>query len=258
MFGELKREFEENAPDWLYAFVGIFYLNLHPHRERITIIPHGDLWILVYRGLRLFAPKEKNLPPRYLSTIYREYCKDGFEAERDNVVLDVGASMGWFTIPATLKVGGTGMVIAVEPEPTNLAFLKVNVSKLDNVLLVEKCVWNRKGKIKLFAGPTTLTHSVIRPHFKSNYVWVQADTLDNIVSELGVDKVDFIKIDVEGAELEVLEGAERVLKNAKRVAVAAYHARGEKQTWPEVKRVLEQKGFKTEITSQKIVRAWKP
>ena len=169
-----------------------------------------------------------------------------FEVEPGGTVLDVGAYMGWFTVPAAKRAGKQGFIVAVEPEPENLAFLRVNVSKLGNVQIVEKCAWKGRQRMKLYIGPTYLMHSLVLP-YKGDYIWVQSDTLDNIISGLGIDKVDFIKIDVEGAELEVLEGAERVLKNAKKVAAAAYHVRKGKQTWPEVRRILEQKGFKERI-----------
>lgn len=255
MLGGLKGKFEEKAPNWLYASIATLYLGLHPYRERIAVIPYGNLWLLAYRDLRLLAANRQDA--HYFSVLYQEYCTDEFEVDPSDIVLDVGAWVGWFTVPAAKRAGKGGLVIAVEPEPKNLAFLKANVSTLSNVRVVEKCAWRCKKRIKLYLDRSTTQHSAVIPPTPTGYIWVQADTLDNVVSELGVNKVNFIKIDVEGAELEVLEGAERVLKTAKKVAVAAYHPRDGKQTWPEVKRFLEARGFKTHVTPVKIVRAWK-
>ncbi|MEM3171086.1 MAG: FkbM family methyltransferase [Candidatus Hadarchaeales archaeon] len=162
--------------------------------------------------------------------VYERY----FEPEKGDVVVDCGANVGMFSLKAAKKVGKDGLVIALEPEKANVNLLRRNVEAngLDNVIIVQKAVSNRRGKIRLYLSPESPgSHTIIKRE-KGHFEIVEVDTLDNILSEIGVTKVDFLKIDVEGAEKEVLEGAEKTLNSPNiKVSVAAYHllASGERE-----------------------------
>ena len=83
-------------------------------------------------------------------------------------------------------------------------------------------------------------------------VEVEVDTLDNILGELGIKKVDFIKMNIEGAEVEVLKGMEEVLKNDVRLAIAAHHSVNGKPTDETIELQLKQRGFEIYATEQTI------
>jgi hypothetical protein len=112
------------------------------------------------------------------------------------------------------------------------------------VTLVPKAVYSGKGKARFCLS------SGLRGKISSEpgrCTEVEVDTLDNILQDLQVDKVDFIKMDIEGAEIEALAGMENTLEScqALKLAVAAYHrVRGE-PTYKTVIPYLQQKGFKT-------------
>jgi 3-dehydroquinate dehydratase len=77
---------------------------------------------------------------------------------------------------------------------------------------------------------------------------IEVDTLDNILEELGVTRVDFIKMDIEGAEIQALEGMERTLKeNDVRLVIAAYHEVDGKPTWKTIVPWLKQMGFRVRV-----------
>jgi len=128
--------------------------------------------------------------------------------------------------------------------------------------VVEGALWKRKGRMRLFLGPSSLQHSLITGRGEhlgkaEGYCWVETETLDGLVSRLGLERIDFLKMDVEGAELEILRAGRKALGIIRKIAVAAYHLRGGKQTWPEVKRILEKHGFETQVTEKHIVRGWR-
>lgn len=160
----------------------------------------------------------------FIEIFHDEIYEQIFNVENGEMVIDVGAHVGLFTVKARKAVGEDGLVVAIEPEPKNAALLSENVEKhgFKNVVVVKKAAGNYKGKVKLYLSPGSRGHSLlpIRP----SSINVGMDTLDNIAAELGLTRVDFIKIDVEGAELDVLEGAEKILHmpNVK-LAIAAYH-----------------------------------
>jgi FkbM family methyltransferase len=145
------------------------------------------------------------------------------------VFIDVGAYMGFYTVYACRRAR---RVLAVEPNPMALAYLKANVAlnNCHNAIVVPKAVSDKRGVIKLRI-PKPVRRGHIPP--SASIVWsfkealeidVETDTLDNIVDEAGLDTVDIVKIDVEGAEGLVVKGAERTLRKAKTILI---------EIWPE-------------------------
>ncbi|MEM3622763.1 MAG: FkbM family methyltransferase [Candidatus Bathyarchaeia archaeon] len=137
-----------------------------------------------------------------------------------NVFLDVGAHIGKYTIPAAKIVGVNGFVVAVEPNPENCKILLKNVqlNKLRNVEVVNIAAWNRKEILKLFIAEDSGQHSIKR-NFGFGFVTVPALPLDHLLNELDLDRIDYIKIDVEGAEFEVLEGLKETLRTKRPIII---------------------------------------
>ena len=102
----------------------------------------------------------------------------------------------------------------------------LHLNRIENVTPIKLAISNYSGIAKLYLGRGSSDHT-IKPLFKmshSSSIAVQVETLDNLIDEIGLSKVNFIKIDVEGAELDVLKGSERTLANNDLfLAIAAYH-----------------------------------
>jgi len=181
---------------------------------------------LVRKGMYLARVGELKLlvPSAAVWGIYEilwdEVYEHVFKVKQGDKVIDVGAEFGLFTVKAAKAVREKGLVIAIEPHSGSMAILSENVknNNLKNVLLVQKAIGSQGGKAKLYL-PYKSTLRVGK-----EYIDVDVDTLDNIAKELKLGKVDFIKIDVEGAELEVLRGANKILSSPNiKLAIAAYH-----------------------------------
>lgn len=172
------------------------------------------------------------------------YLKCGRPKEGD-VVMDIGAYVGMFTVQASKLVGSHGRVIAVEPAPKNFEYLQKNTDELGNVIRVKKAAFNYVGEGKLSISRASPCHTLIYDH--KDGIEVEVITLDRLAQYLGLPKVDFIKIDAEGSELGILEGAETLLRNNKvRLAVAAYHDIGKgKNEAEEVVKFLRKVGYQT-------------
>ncbi|MCW3985535.1 MAG: FkbM family methyltransferase [Candidatus Bathyarchaeota archaeon] len=176
-----------------------------------------------------------------------------FRVQKGDVVIDVGAHIGLFTI---LVAKRASRVVAIEPEPKNLRCLLHNIRlrKLSNVLVVEKAVWDCRRKLLLYLGLSSSGHSLIRDvkvlnksHITNCKITVNADTLDSIVMNLRLPLVDFIKMDIEGAEIEALEGAKETLRRTSKIVVASYHQRNGLKTSAGIARILIEKGFRVYI-----------
>jgi len=147
-----------------------------------------------------------------------------FKPKSGAIVIDVGAHIGHHTLIAAKRVGPKGKVIAVEADPKNLEILNKNIklNKFDNVNTINYAVHSKETKIKLYtpekeSGRTiynTIMEDRISPEEK--FIEVNAKTLDSILQENGIkhEQVNWIKIDVEGAELEVLKGAHKILSKS--------------------------------------------
>ena len=185
----------------------------------------------------------------YLADVYRrETIKEGMN------VIDVGANIGVYTVLATEKVGKNGKVVAIEPEPKNYKQLLGNIklNNFQNVIPIEAALTDHNGIEKLYCSPWAGCHSLVITKDRIPSVEVSVKTLDKLVEELNLKKIDLIKIDTEGAEIPVLKGAERMLKANPnmRILVAAEHYPSEAR---EVCQFLNNRGFKTKASPDDVV-----
>jgi FkbM family methyltransferase len=133
--------------------------------------------------------------------------------------VDVGANTGWYTVLAARKVGPSGRVVALEPSPANFSWLKENLRKndLDNVRTVNEAAWSSEAELSLFQGPASNSGaSTLVPSFAATkdcdqVGLVRARPLTAILSPDEISTMRVLKIDVEGAELEVIRGLEPIL-----------------------------------------------
>ncbi|MEQ8541429.1 MAG: FkbM family methyltransferase [Coleofasciculus sp. D1-CHI-01] len=142
-----------------------------------------------------------------------------------SIFFDIGANGGFYTVIAAKQVGLKGHVYAFEPGQSELELLRHNISinNLNNVTIVECAVGNTTGTAQLAISCDGAMNSLA----KTNHPWqcierwqsVKIISLDNFIQEYGIKKVDFIKIDVEGAEKLVFEGANRILSSDQEIIV---------------------------------------
>jgi FkbM family methyltransferase len=153
------------------------------------------------------------------STLNEVYFKDIYERDyklcKDCVVIDAGAHLGTFTLKAAREVGPAGLVVSVEPESRNFELLSRNIAEnsISNVRLVNAGLGKAPGRGELNihnrGGENSLLKRGVQP---SGVQPIEIKTVDMVAEALSLSRVDFLKIDVEGFELEVLMGAKDVLK----------------------------------------------
>jgi len=135
------------------------------------------------------------------------------------VFLDVGSHIGYFSLKGSRKVGAGGRVIAFEPNPTTVQALRDNLaaSQAGNVTVVPVACTDTPQTLTLFdgsdsgnSGASSLSEGNAHSHTKTYQV--PGRSIDDVVRELGLQRVDVAKVDVEGAELFVLRGARETLR----------------------------------------------
>ena len=148
-----------------------------------------------------------------ISPEFESWIWNHLKVAKGDVFLDVGAHIGKYTVSIAKIVGENGLVIAIEPHPTNYKTLVENIrlNGLKNVIALNIAAWSEDRKVTLFIGDKPGHHSV-KKNFGRGSIIVNAKALDNVLNELKVEKVNWIKIDVEGAEFEVLKGLQNTLR----------------------------------------------
>ena len=155
------------------------------------------------------------------SSIVKELLDPG------DVVIDVGANLGWYTTIIGKIVAPHGTIVGIEPNPIVFTLLQKNVlmNELKNTILLNIAVGGRTGKgfIYLFEGEPD-THASIKPLGRTKFkrISIQVSTIDSIVKELELYP-DFVKIDVEGAEMELLDGATHLLSEIRPIIMLEVH-----------------------------------
>ena len=146
---------------------------------------------------------------RYIVTKLLKIIKPG------DTCWDIGANIGFYTCLLASRVGDSGTVVAFEPASRTCSYLHENVSlnQFTNVVVVNKGLGNRQEQRHLYYSEAELaegTASLKYADGRAASERVTLDTIDNLIHELSAP--DFVKIDVEGYQLEVLRGGEHFLK----------------------------------------------
>lgn len=147
--------------------------------------------------------------------IFERYVRKG------DVVVDLGANVGYYTLIAAKIVGDKGKVYAFEPEAMNLSFIKksVEINGYKNVVCEKKAISDKDGKIKLFVNKYQPgVHNIIGVGNGRDCVEVDTVRLDTYFRDKNV-KIDVIKIDIEGAEGIAFEGMKDVLNSNKEIKI---------------------------------------
>jgi FkbM family methyltransferase len=145
-----------------------------------------------------------------------EFWRNGIQAGM--TVIDVGANAGVYTFSAARRVGSTGLVLAVEPFSQCVAYLNetCRVNQLDWVKVCAGAASDRNGTAKLSLSSASELNELIseeegQTRDASSFEEVECFTLDSLIEQYSVSRVDFLKIDAEGHELQVLKGSDRIL-----------------------------------------------
>ena len=174
------------------------------------------------RGHRMFLASGGTYPPIAMATDkYEEETTRLFErlVKPGMVVVDVGSHVGYYALMAARQVGPAGRVYAFEPEPSNHELLLKNIelNGYTNVAATRKAVSSKVGEATLFLtaldnGRNSTYHHGLP---EKGSVAVETTTVDAFLAAEGWPTVDLVKVDVEGAEMDVLAGMCQLLDKSR-------------------------------------------
>ncbi len=157
--------------------------------------------------------KRYKVPNKKRDVKYGKY----YNFNKDDVILELGAYIGYYAIGISELLSDQGKIIAVEASPDNFKILNKNISenKINNIIPLHKAIWNKKTELDFYLTENQ-KNSVNKYIVGDNEsIKVSADTVDNIVKDLNLTKIDFVRIQLNGVEYEALQGMSNVLINKK-------------------------------------------
>lgn len=173
---------------------------------------------------------------------YRKYDYFGYRVSPDDVVVDIGANIGTFSVYAA-KMCGAAKVISFEPFPDNYNLLSKNVTQnqLRNVTCVNKAVaGSRDGRTMRLDAVDPGSHSLVMGSSKDT-VAVECCTLDDVFERFSLAKIDYLKMDCEGSEYEILGSATSRLHQIHRISMET-HTVGNRKA-EDIEKLLREHGF---------------
>jgi FkbM family methyltransferase len=149
----------------------------------------------------------------------------------------LGANIGVFTRKALSA--GAAKVIAIEPGPENLECLRRTFAaeiRDGRVALYSKGVWEKDDVLEFSIDPAnSASDSFVRKIDNAQFIHVPVTSIDKLVAELQLPRVDFIKMDIEGAEQKAIVGAKNTIARFRpRMALCIYHLAGDEKMVPKL------------------------
>lgn len=152
---------------------------------------------------------------RSATTYFRSILKPGM------IFIDIGANIGYYTLIASKVLGNTGRIFAFEPVSRNIAILEenININKFSNITVIQKALSNEENQaVKIYLPTDDMCgmgslRQLNDVNYSGEFEIINTTTFENFLNSYGVSKVDVIKIDVEGNELNVLKGMENIFSN---------------------------------------------
>ena len=175
--------------------------------------------------------------------IFKSYCLQNLTFKNDDIIIDCGANSGDLSI-RLYDLCESIHYIGIEPSPRDYEILAKNVNN-QNSQLFQKALGNKNDNLKFYICAEKGDSSLVEPPSYTDVIDVEVFTLERLVSDLKIKKVKLIKIEAEGFEPEILDGAQSILHNVEYIAVDGGYERGKnyEQTFTTVTNFLLQNNF---------------
>jgi FkbM family methyltransferase len=208
-------------------------------------------WIHHYRGASIpHATLGRAAPPSVFMREARDLFLYAYTPQPGDVVFDVGAGIGAEALLFSRLVGPTGRVVSVEAHPRTYRRLAdlCRANRLDNVTPLQLAVSDSEGEVSLADLDVHLQNRVV----SDGALRVPARRIDTIAHELGVDRIDLLKMNIEGAERDAVRGLGALVAQTRNVVISCHDfLSDELRTKDEVRAFLVEHGF--EVTTREDV-----
>lgn len=185
--------------------------------------------------------------PLYFVVPDFKYYQHFYKVKNKDVVIDAGSNCGHLSILFSKIIGKEGIVYAFEPDQFNI--LKINNNIIlnndlsKNIIIESLLLWNENKLIDFYESGTVGSSAVWIPD-KDKCVKKESIRIDDWVFNNNIEKLNFIKMDIEGAEIEALEGCVQTLRNlSPNFAIASYHIVNGEPTYIQVEEFFKKHNY---------------
>jgi FkbM family methyltransferase len=223
-----KKGFKKIRSEYKQLIEGIKYFDLIFSYAVENTVDLSSNFFINYLGCKIETNFLQIKEISFAINTYNKYYK----LKKGDVVFDLGGYHGLYSILASKEVGGFGKVYCFEPDPNNFEICKKNIenNNLKNIILINKGICDHSGEISFFKRGQG--SRIVDDNFKTNtrdsLCKISVTSLSDFIKEKDLKKIDFIKADIEGSEVELIKDyLEKILplEIYPKMAIACYHYR---------------------------------
>ena len=224
-FRQIKNQFKLLAKTrfrWIVAFAGTIEQSIKNKSLVFIYLDSDGDWHNHRKSIRLISPELNVTSRAQLSTNVIDlwcYC---YKPKLGDTVVDIGAGIGDEAVIFSEMVGVTGQVLPIEAHPRTFSCLMKTLSEnnISNALPLNCAISDFDGEINISNGENYLSNTTQRISKEGELI--QARTLSNILRENNISSIDFLKMNIEGAEVNALEGMAEYLGNIKNIVISCH------------------------------------
>lgn len=167
-----------------------------------------------------------------------------------SVVIDAGSCKGEFSVYAAKKVGANGRVVVMEPDPESMEETKRSIQLNDcgaQCIFLAKGLWDSPATLKFKAGFSSSSKVVVGANESDRgVIAIETESLVSLVASEKLDRLDFVKMDIEGAEIQAVSVLNELPAGMKpRLSIASYHIVDGAKTAAALESMFSEMGYST-------------
>lgn len=212
---------------WRRALAGTMSVAYSARRRRRQVFSVDDrgYWVNTTDTAAIVSPRIHTADPDAVRRVILDEWCHAYAPGPGDVVVDVGAGIGEEAVVFAQLVGPSGLVIAIEAHPRTAECLERSVARsgLANVTVIPRALADRRGTISISDSEEHLQNSVFgTPSSRGPSVDIPTSTLDDLAAELGLDRIDFLKMNIEGAERLAVTGMAKSISLVRNACISCH------------------------------------
>jgi len=244
----MKGEIRSYLPPRFYSLIASAYWVVNPKKQTRLIYPKKVGWEVWTKNSKYYTygGEYDRGSPEWRKHKFERYSLDGFcTVDPGDLVVDVGAFIGEYSLPASQVAD---KVISIEADPTTFKVLKKQTDDIDNIDTHNRLLGGNQEQVTFNSSSDPSESSILTPDKgEINTIEMEQVPLDTILQKHQVDHADFIKMDAEGAEVEVLNGIEKI--SVSKFAIDVGSEREGESTRESVQDILTDRGYEIKVRS---------